>query len=390
MQAQRKDEAFFIYILGGLGFIVIFLPNILFYQSFIFIIKTFCKIHSTSLSSWFYLPCYILSFVPTYVITDTFSDSENYRNFLKNYIPIFNIVRITVVIFILPSIILYFLSFGSQIINELLFYGISGAIIFWGVRNSYEFKTISRLMKFDLNNAKTRIVHLHDMNLNLVRNSYFMEELIKEINFQHPDVVVITGELIKDDNSYGGNCLNLLSRVKVPIVYNGTNTFNKVPDNFHCITEEGYVEINELIFMKTKSKETFAEDLKELKSKLKKKKAQMKVLLHNNYMECSGHQLKDYNISLVLTGFEEYSKNVVYSLYDYWMHADVSEFYGEDVYYFVNYGMNLLYNVMRFNKNHIGVIDIEGKSKNKAASSVFGSTKKVPWFKKLFSSKSSN
>ena len=222
---------------------------------------------------------------------------------------------------------------------------------------------------------------MHDVNLSLFRSSYFLAELIKAVNLQQPDVVVITGELQKED-CFEEESLTLLNQIKAPVVYNGTNAFKKVPNNFHCITEEGYVELNELIFMKVKSGQPFVEELGELKVKLKKKKTQMRVLLENDYSICSKHTLKDYNISLVLTGFEERHKNLFYTVYDFMSNSAMSLFHGEDVLYFVNYGMNLLYGVMRFHKNHIGVIDIKGKkevSEEKARN-----RKKLPWFKKIF------
>lgn len=394
MQAQRKDSEIITklstFIFYTFGFCLFFLPNIIIYRFFILILKTFSMLHSTPIPFYIYLPCYIFSFIPTYFIPDNWP--EGYRNFLKLYSPIFNTVRITIITFILPSIFLYTFSFASAfpyIINIFIFYGTACTIFYYGVRYSNEFKLNIHSMKYShLDKVRTRIVHLHDVNLNLIRNSYFMEQLIYKINTQQPDVIVITGDLIKDDNSFGGDCLSLLSKIKVPIVYNGKHRFNKVPNNFHCINEDGYVEVNDLIFMTTKSEKTFGDDLNALKLKLHKKKTQMKVLLYNNYEVCSKYKLKEYNVSLVLTGFEERHKNVFYSIYDYFNHSAMSEFYEDDVvYYFVNYGMNLLYHVMRFHHNHIGVIDVEGKNKNKVAIPTGGNTKKVPWFKKIFSSK---
>ena len=393
MQAQRKDgeiiTKLFTFLFYALCFCLFFLPNIIIYRLFILILKTFSMLHSTPIPSYIYFTCYIFSFIPTYFI-DTFP--EGYQNFLKLYTPILNTVRITILTFILPSIFLYTFSFASTfpyIINILIFYGTGCTIFYYGVRYSNEFQLNVRSMKCaQLDKARIRIVHLHDVNLNLIRNSYFMEQLIYKINIQQPDIIVITGDLIKDDNSFGEDCLSLLSKLKVPIVYNGKHKLNKILNNFHCINEDGYVEVNELIFMKTKSEKTFGDDLNALKLKLQKKKTQMKILLHDNYEVCSKYKLKEYDVSLVLTGFEERHKNVFYIIYDYFNHSAMSEFYEDgEVYYFVNYGMNLLYHVMRFHHNHIGVIDVEGKNRNKVVVPTAANTKKVSWFKKIFGSK---
>lgn len=75
-------------------------------------------------------------------------------------------------------------------------------------------------IKIPIKNLKnrTKILHLSDLHLGTVNNSSYLKRVVDKVNFAHPDLVVITGDLIDGTAPIKHSELNVLNKIRGPIL----------------------------------------------------------------------------------------------------------------------------------------------------------------------------
>lgn len=123
---------------------------------------------------------------------------------------------ISAFVFILVEILLFF-NVISFIERMPLSFSLIFVLVVYSIINAMWTKVkLIRINSGKVSESLT-IVQLSDLHIGAAHKKNFLEKIVKKVNLQKPDIVVITGDLIDGKHKYVDGYFNILNKIKSPL-----------------------------------------------------------------------------------------------------------------------------------------------------------------------------
>lgn len=245
-------------------------------------------------------------------------------------------------------------------------------ITIYGVLNAFTIRSTRLKLKWAGYNSKTTIAHLSDLHLGAVFQRKSIEDVVRNIQRESPDIVVITGDLADGSTKIQGKWLEPFNELKMPILFisgnheeiaNKDSVLSEIAEtNIKYIGGKSYL-FKGMHFIGVDYEEDIKKRLIEVKESSKTNSNMPNVLLYH-VPELYPRDLAEYNVFLHLAGHTHGGQSLPIHFPTWMLNACFSGLYPDKTnkhFVFVTNGIGTALTPLRtFSKSEIAYITIEG------------------------------
>lgn len=244
-------------------------------------------------------------------------------------------------------------------------------ITIYGVLNAFIIRSTKLTLKWKGYINRTKIAHLSDLHLGAVFQRKSVENVVKEIQKESPDIVVITGDLVDGSTKLQGKWIEPFNELKMPILFisgnheeiaNNDSVLSQIAEtNIKYIGGANY-KFKGINFIGVDYEEDIKKRLIEIKEASQHNKNIPNVLLYH-VPELYPKDLADHNVFLHLAGHTHGGQSIPIHFPTWMLNACFSGLYPDKTnkhFVYVTNGVGTALTPLRtFSKSEIAYITIE-------------------------------
>jgi len=202
-----------------LGFAVFFLVFLIIYYFLnLFVLSQYFKLFNLKPSLGFDILLIILTL--SYILAaalESYSDNYLFRKIYLVASVWMGILFISFVVLLIYYILDMFIPI-TKLLTGIIIALAAILISLYGIINAYTL-TVTKVNVHNNKGAKLKVVQVSDVHLGIIIGDNYLKQIVSKINAIHPDVVLLTGDLIDGRYSYDVNTFKLLDNIHADIYF---------------------------------------------------------------------------------------------------------------------------------------------------------------------------